>query len=101
LVCQHQKKADWRSAQEAANCEANGTCCKRLRTAGQVYLQLARQAQLPHRDYASAQARLKQLDSERKAILAACKDSPRAIEGVGLLANMEVYISKRCPPPPP
>jgi hypothetical protein len=85
----NQKKADWLAAQEAANCEANGTCGSRLRSVGPVYLQLARQAQLLRRDYESAQARLEQLDSERKANLAAWKDSPRAIEEAGLLARVE------------
>lgn len=83
------KKTDWMNAQEAANCEANGTCGSRMRNVGPVYREMARQAALWRQDYEAAQASLEALDVERGRTLAAWRDSPRALTEAGLLSRLE------------
>jgi hypothetical protein len=84
-----QKKADWMTAQAAANCEANGTCGSRVRSVGPVYQKLAEQAQLLRQDYDQAQSRMEALTEERQVALQAWRDSPRALEEAGLLSRVE------------
>jgi hypothetical protein len=84
-----QKKADWLKVQDAANCEANGTCGSRVRSVGPVYRELARQATLLRRDYDAAQARLVALGEERTKAIAEWRDSPKALEEAGLLSRVE------------
>lgn len=84
-----QKKADWLSAQEAANCEANGTCGSRVANVGPVYRELARQAALLRQDYEAAQTRLESMGAERAAALADWRDSPKALAEAGLLSRVE------------
>ena len=85
----NQKKADWMTAQAAANCEADGTCGSRVRSVGPVYQKLAQQAQLLRADYEAAHTRLEALAAERQAALTAWKDSPKALEEAGLLSRVE------------
>jgi hypothetical protein len=85
----NQKKADWMSAQAAANCEADGTCGSRVRSVGPVYQKLAQQAQLLRADYEASHTRLEALATERQAALTAWKDSPKALEEAGLLSRVE------------
>jgi hypothetical protein len=84
-----QKKADWMTAQTAANCEADGTCGSRVRSVGPVYQKLAQQAQLLRQDYDRAHARLDALAVERQAALHAWRDSPKALEEAGLLSRVD------------
>jgi hypothetical protein len=84
-----QKKADWLKGQEAANCEANGTCGSRIRSVGPVYRELARQAGLLRSDYDAAQSHLTALADERVHAIAEWRDSPKALEEAGLLARVE------------
>jgi len=84
-----QKKADWMTAQAAANCEANGTCGSLVRSVGPVYEKLAEQAQLLRQDYGHAQSRIEALTGEQQAALQAWRDSPRALEEAGLLSRVE------------
>jgi len=84
-----QKKADWMTAQTAANCEADGTCGSRVRSVGPVYQKLAQQAQLLRQDYDRAHARLEALAVERQAALHAWRESPKALEEAGLLSRVD------------
>ena len=84
-----QKKADWMTAQTAANCEADGTCGSRVRSVGPVYQKLAQQAQLLRQDYDRAHARLDALSVERQAALHAWRESPKALEEAGLLSRVD------------
>ena len=84
-----QKKADWMTAQNAANCEADGTCGSRVRSVGPVYQKLAQQAQLLRQDYDLAHARLDALAVERQAALHAWRESPKALEEAGLLSRVD------------
>ena len=60
-----QKKLEWQRAQDAANCEANGTCGSRLRSVGPVYRELARQADLLRKDYLNEQQKFDLLNSRK------------------------------------
>jgi hypothetical protein len=83
------RKADWLRAQEAASCEANGTCGSRIRNVGPVYRELARQAEVLRKDYEAAVVRLEALDAQRQAALDEWRTSPRALEEAGLLSRVE------------
>lgn len=84
-----QVKTDWVAAQEAANCEANGTCGSKVRSTGPVYRELSHQAQTLRREYGVAQDHL-QLLTERKAqALAQWRDQPLQTEKAGLLARLQ------------
>lgn len=84
-----QKKADWLKIQEAANCEANGTCGSKVRSVGPVYRELSRQAEILRSDFLAAQAQLEQLGGQRAQTLAQWRATPLAIEQAGLLARVE------------
>ena len=84
-----QKKADWLRTQEAANCEANGTCGSKLRSVGPVYRELARQAEVLRADYMAAQGQLQELAAQKAKALANWRSVPRAMDQAGLLARME------------
>jgi hypothetical protein len=84
-----QKKADWDQAQEAANCEANGTCGSKLRSVGPVYRELARQADVLRQDYLAAQAQLAQLKSQHAQAIEQFRAAPQVVEKAGLLARIE------------
>jgi hypothetical protein len=84
-----QKKTDWLNIQDAANCEANGTCGSRVRSVGPVYRELSRQAVILRSEYLAAQAQLEQLDRQRAQTLAQWRATPLAVEQAGLLARVE------------
>lgn len=84
-----QKQADWLKTQEAANCEANGTCGSKIRSVGPVYRELSRQAAALRSEYLAAQAQLVQLGEQRAQTLAQWRAAPLAVEQAGLLARVE------------
>lgn len=84
-----QKKADWESAQAAANCEANGTCGSKLRSVGPVYRELARQADVLRQDYLAVQAQWAQLQAQQAQAIEAFRAAPQVVEKAGLLARIE------------
>lgn len=84
-----QQKADWEKAQEAANCEANGTCGSKLRSVGPVYRALAGQANVLRQDYLSAQTQLAAMESQHAQALAQLRTAPHVVDQAGLLARVE------------
>jgi hypothetical protein len=84
-----QKKADWEKAQEAANCEANGTCGSKLRSVGPVYRELVRQADVLRQDYLADQSQLTQMASQQADAIAQFRAAPQVAEKAGLLARVE------------
>ncbi|MFN5167583.1 MAG: DUF4407 domain-containing protein [Pseudomonadota bacterium] len=84
-----QRKADWLGAQQAAACEADGTCGSRVRSVGPVYQEQARQAARLRHDYEAALGRVEQLEGERARAIAQWQTSPRALEEAGLLSRLE------------
>jgi hypothetical protein len=89
-----QKKLDWFKAQEASNCEANGTCGSRIRSIGPIYRELSRQAEILRQEYFAAQNKLDELSKARSLELAVA--STNASKEAGLLARVEAlhqYIS--------
>jgi hypothetical protein len=84
-----QKKADWLKIQEAANCEANGTCGSKIRSVGPVYRELSRQAELLRTEYMAAQAQLDGIGKQKALALAQWQSSSQAVEQAGLLARVE------------
>jgi hypothetical protein len=84
-----QKKTDWFKAQEAANCEANGTCGSKLRSVGPVYRELARQAELLRQEYMAAQAQLSFATQNKIQALAQWRAAPPTVEKAGILARVQ------------
>jgi len=84
-----QKKADWLKAQDAANCEANGTCGSKLRSVGPVYRELARQAETLRMEYMNSQDQLAQLGTQKAQAVALWRTAPQVVEKAGLLARVE------------
>lgn len=84
-----QKKADWLAAQEAANCEANGTCGSKVRSVGPVYRELARQASLLHREHSEAEAQLAAMQAHKGQVLAKWRNDPTVADKAGLLARVQ------------
>lgn len=84
-----QKKADWLKIQEAANCEANGTCGSKIRSVGPVYRELSRQAVLSRTEYMTAQAQLAELYVQKQQAIAQWRSAPHVVEEAGLLARVE------------
>jgi hypothetical protein len=84
-----QKKADWFKAQDAANCEANGTCGSKLRSVGPVYQELARQAELLRQEYMSAQNQLAIATQGKAQALAGWRAAPPTGDKAGLLARVQ------------
>jgi hypothetical protein len=84
-----QKKADWLKIQEAANCEANGTCGSKLRSVGPVYRELARQAELLRQEYMAAQNQLAIATQNKSQALAQWRAAPPTGEKAGLLARVQ------------
>ena len=90
-------KADWLRAQEAANCEANGTCGSRVKSVGPVYKELARQAGTLREDYLVAQSRTQELATQRSQTIQEWLASDKVIKEAGLLARVQAlhsYIDK-------
>lgn len=84
-----QKKADWFKAQEAANCEANGTCGSNIRSIGPVYRELARQAEFLRQEYVSSQDELNTLNTNKTKTLEALRIKPSSKVEAGLLARVQ------------
>jgi hypothetical protein len=64
-----QKKTDWLTAQNAASCEANGTCGSKNRSVGPIYRQLSNHAELLRQDYLMMQDKLDQLSSQKEKLI--------------------------------
>jgi Domain of unknown function (DUF4407) len=84
-----QKKADWLAAQDAANCEANGTCGSKVRSVGPVYRELSRQAEVLHLEYTAAQSELAHINSQRMQAVAQWRAKPDVVAQAGLLSRVE------------
>ena len=84
-----QKKADWFKVQEAANCEANGTCGSKLRSVGPLYRELARQADLLRQEYMAAQTQLATAMQNKSQALAQWRAAPPTGHKAGLLARVQ------------
>jgi hypothetical protein len=83
------KKADWQRAQEAANCEANGTCGSRLRSVGPVYRELARQAEILRKDYLNEQKKYETQTEKKNAQLDEARESRLTASQAGLLSRIK------------
>jgi hypothetical protein len=83
------KKADWLDAQEAANCEANGTCGSRMRSVGPVYRELARQAATLRKDYLTEQKKFEDLSNKTEQQLDALQHSNESVTAAGLLSRIK------------
>lgn len=84
-----QKKIDWLSAQDAANCEANGTCGSKVRSVGPVYRELSRQAEILRLEYVATQAQLEQTNAQRTQAVALWRAKPDVVAQTGLLSRVE------------
>lgn len=84
-----QKKAEWFKAQEAANCEANGTCGSNIRSVGPVYRELARQAEFLRQEYLAAQDELSILKVNKNEALTGWRANPPSTSEAGLLARVQ------------
>ena len=84
-----QKKDEWFKAQDAANCEANGTCGSKVRSVGPVYRELARQASLLRRDYTATRDQLAVLVDRKAQALAKWRAEPPSVDKAGLLARVQ------------
>jgi hypothetical protein len=84
-----QKKDEWFSAKEAANCEANGTCGSMVRSVGPVYRELARQAEFLRKEYVQARALLAQEQQNSRLAVAQWRANAPSAANAGLLARVE------------
>jgi hypothetical protein len=83
-----QKKSDWQRAQEAANCEANGTCGSRLRSVGPVYRELSRQAETLRKDYLLEQKKFESLNNKKLEDLEKATSLEQVNLNAGLLSRI-------------
>lgn len=83
------RKVSWQKAQEAANCEANGTCGSRIRSLGPVYLELARQANFLKNEYVVANVRLEDLRKGKEEALEFFDKNPPSSIDSGLLSRIQ------------
>ena len=84
-----QKKSDWQRAQDAANCEANGTCGSRLRSVGPVYRELARHAEALRKDYLIEQQKYEILNSKKLEDLESFSTLEKVNSKAGLLSRVK------------
>lgn len=84
-----QKKDEWFNAQNAANCEANGSCGSKVRSVGPVYRELARQTSLLRLDYTATQDHLAVLVDRKAQALAKWRAQPPSADKAGLLARVQ------------
>jgi Domain of unknown function (DUF4407) len=84
-----QQKQDRQKAQDAANCEANGTCGSKLRSVGPVYRELAQQAEFERVAYTEAQAKLNAARDAKATALAVWRAAPPAADTAGILARVQ------------
>ena len=92
-----QKKIDWFKSHEAAACEDNGTCGRRVRNVGPVYRELARQAELLRHEFSGAQDRLTHLQAQKAKALAQWHSQPHSIDKAGLLARVQALMLTTSP----
>lgn len=83
------KKTDWQRAQDAANCEANGTCGSHMRSVGPVYRELARQADILRDDYLREQKKYESLVDIKNLQLQEIRNSNQIVSQAGLLARIK------------
>ena len=83
------KKADWQRAQEAANCEANGTCGSRMRSVGPVYRELARQAETLRKDYLRELKKYESMTEKKNTQIEDARESSQTASQAGLLARVK------------
>lgn len=82
-----QKRLDWLSAQDAANCEANGTCGSKTRNIGPITIQLSKHAETLHQDYLVMQNKIDDLSKDKaEKLLRALENAPQE---AGLLARID------------
>lgn len=84
-----QKKSDWLKAQDAANCEANGTCGSKVRSVGPVYRELSRQAEILRVEYMNTQYQLEQINTQRAQAVEKWRAKPDVVAQAGLLSRVE------------
>jgi hypothetical protein len=84
-----QKKTDWLKAQDAANCEANGTCGSMVRSVGPVYRELARQAETMKSEYMVAQAQLGDMSTQKGQAIVTWREMGNVGSQAGLLTRVE------------
>jgi hypothetical protein len=82
-------RADWRAAQEQANCEANGTCGSRIRSTGPVYRGLARHAENLRAEYVVANQTLESLMAAKDSALATYDAGRQPTSDAGILARIQ------------
>jgi len=84
-----QQKRDWQKVQDAANCEANGTCGSKVRSVGPVYRELAQQAEFQRVAYTDAQAKLNVARDAKAQALADWRAAPPDTDTAGILARVQ------------
>lgn len=84
-----QKKSDWQRAQEAANCEANGTCGSRIRSVGPVYRELSRQSDILRNDYLRDQKNFELLTEKKNLRLDEVQEDLQKSTEAGLLSRIK------------
>lgn len=82
-----QRKTEWMTVQQAANCEANGTCGSKQRSIGPIYKAIAHQAEFLKNEYLIAENQTSELIKQRDLKLA--NDPERVTNQSGLLARIE------------
>jgi hypothetical protein len=85
----NEKRNEWQRIQEAANCEANGTCGSGVPSIGPVYRALAAQAKMLRQDYLLEKQTYDSMLSQLAERLAKAKRSTRVISQAGLLARVQ------------
>jgi len=83
------KKIDWRNAQEAANCEANGTCGSHVKSVGPVYRELARQSDILRNDFLREQKKFDSLIEKKNLQLEETRESNLVVAQAGLLSRIK------------
>lgn len=89
------KKDTWLKAQEAANCEANGTCGSKVRSIGPIYRELVRQSEILHRDYEASQDQLTALIDRKTQAVSQWRVEPPSVDKAGLLARVQALHAYR------
>lgn len=84
-----QKKADWLTAQEAASCEADGTCGTRRGGPHKVWREKDRQAKQLRQDYLDAAQALRNLHAEMDTKVSEMATATSVLNDAGLLARLE------------
>ena len=85
----NQRRSEWMTARDAANCEANGTCGSKIRSLGPIYQQLSSQAEPLRKDYLKAADRLEALKNGSEQELAKLRNNGVDTSKAGLLSRIE------------